>query len=121
MLALISACDQRPSQNDLAAENDRLWRASMRVEIANANYESCLSDAGSAYRSRWDATCARLRREDLRQRANCRAGSDSDEACLSIEVAAGENCALPTNIARDYDANYRDDQMLCLERLRVEY
>lgn len=129
-LALTTACDRQPSQQALTtqralesriAENDSLRQAAARADAANARYEDCLSDADTAYRSRWNATCARLRRDDLQQRAGCRAGGRSDEACMSIEVAKAVNCALPTDVANNYDASYRDDQRLCLGRLRVEY
>jgi hypothetical protein len=125
-LELTAACDGQPQELDnrirsLEAENNQFRQTAERADAASARYDACLSDVASAYSSRWDATCVRLRKVALRQRANCKAGGNADEACMSIEVPAAANCSLPTDMADNYDASYKDDQRLCLGRLKVEY
>lgn len=128
MLALTAACDRQPDRQDLEskigllkAENNKLRQTTDRADAASARYDACLSDADSAYRSQWNANCAMERRDALRQRANCKANGGGDELCLEIAVPTAKNCALPTDLADRIDANLKDDQRLCLGRLKVEY
>lgn len=125
---LNSACDQQPSTQELEkriglleAENNRLQQTADRADAASATYDACISDAFSTYNRRWNGSCAGLRKDALRQRASCKASGRDNETCLSIEVPAAQDCALPTDMADRYDAGYKDDQRLCLGRLNVEH
>lgn len=127
-LALTAACDGQPNRRELEgkiellkAENDKLRQTTGQADTASARYDACLADADSAYRNQWNANCAMERRDALRQRANCKANGGSDEICISTEVPAAANCALPTELADRINGNLKDDQRLCLGRLKVEY
>ena len=128
MLALTAACDRQSDRQELErkiglleAENSNLRQTTDRADATSVRYDACLSDADSAYRSQWNANCAMERRDALRQRANCKANGGRDEVCMGIEVPAAANCALPTELADRIDGNLKDEQRLCLGRLKVEY
>ena len=128
MLALTAACDRQSDRQRLErkielleAENNNLHQTTDRADAASIRYDACLADADSAYRNQWNANCAMERRDALRQRANCKANGGSDENCMGEEVPAAANCALPTELADRINGNLKDDQRLCLGRLKVEY
>jgi hypothetical protein len=129
MLALVAGCEQKHSEQELQvrialleAENSRLRQAADRADSARAEYNSCLANASAAYEGRWDISCARLRKEAFRRKAECEAvNGKNDLSCDSVEIPSARECALPNDLAKDYDLGLRHDEQLCLGQFKIEH
>lgn len=121
----LGACDQTDRQELesqialLEAENNELRSTADSANVASERYDACLADAHFAYVARWDSSCARHRGYDLRQRKLCRDSGGSDDYCASIEVRPAKDCSLPAELADSYDTDYKSDQRLCMDRLKL--
>lgn len=124
----LGACDQVERQkleNRIAlleAENHRLQSVADTEDssvAASERYDACLADAHSRYATRWDSSCARQRNHDLRQRKLCKDTGGSDDYCAAIEIRSAKDCSLPGELADTYTADYKSDERLCMDRLKL--
>ena len=55
-------------------------------------------------------------------KAECEAvNGKNDLSCDSVEIPSARECALPNDLAKDYDLGLRHDEQLCLGQFKIEH
>lgn len=123
---LLTGCGQREVQQELErkielleVQNNELQQSINAYDSAAQTYDACIADAYSVYTARWNSTCASYRRDDFRQRSWCREQGGSEEQCSVIAIRPPKDCSLPVDLVNQYDSGLKDDQRLCMDRLKL--